>query len=288
MYHEIKNIEDLTRVVSRITIAADKSPVISKSAEYVGEIFPKADYHVLNVIYINDRAMVLSKGYEHALFKLGEEAINIVMQKLKDGGVQNIHKRILEGRPSKKILQYSKRVNTDIIVIATHSKVGTQSLGIGKTTKNLLERTNIPVLLFPQNSRTEFPKIILNPSSASKYSFRGSMYAVRLAHHFGAKVITLLTEDIPETKLKNIKEYALQMGVNYEIKTSKVKDHAEDIITASKKADLMVMSRGSSGLRYKCRYFARSAALGKLERYVIGNASIPIIVVPEIDPECRL
>lgn len=279
--HNITSIEDLYSVVSRIVIAADKSPVIFRGAAYTARLFPEATYYIINVINTTDRAIVLSKEYENTLRKMGEEAIESIKEILKREGVKKIEDRLERGRPSTRILTYARNVGANLIVIATHSKMGSQALGLGATSRTIIEKTKIPLLLFTPFSREREPKVILNPSSGTKYSFKASMLAVRLAHALGAELITLyIGHENVEKKYRTVKDYAKKMSVKYTIEVAKGRPD-EAILKYSKKADLMVASRGRPGLGYKFRFLSKELALGKLEKEVLGMAEIPIMLIPD-------
>ena len=278
--HNITHIEELYSAVSRIVIAADKSPVIFRGAAYTARLFPEAGYYIINIINTTDRAIVLSKEYENTLRKMGEEAVEAIKEILTREGVKKIEEKMERGRPSIRILSYARNVSANLIVIATHSKMGSQALGLGATSRTIIEKTKIPLLLFTPFSREREPKVILNPSSGTKYSFKASMLAVRLAHALGAELITLYVghEDVTK-KYGFVRDYAKQMGVKYTIEVAKGSAD-EAILEHSKKADLMVASRGRPGLGYKFKFLSKELALGKLEKETLGMAEIPIMLIP--------
>ena len=279
--YQISDIEELYKVISRVVIAADKSPVIMKGARYTAKMFPNAKFYILNVVNITDRAIVLTGEYESTLRKMGEESIDSIEKILKSEGVAHIEQQVQKGRPSVRIISYARTVGANLIVMATHSKMGSQALGLGATSRAIIEKTQIPLLLFTPFSREKEPKVLLNPSSGSKYSFKASMLAVRLAHALGAKLITLYLghEDV-NTKYGFVREYAEKMGVKYTIEVAKGRPD-EAILEYSKKADLMVASRGRPGIGYKFRFLSKELALGKLEKEVLGMAEIPIMLIPD-------
>ncbi len=279
--YQISDIEELYKVISRVVIAADKSPVIMKGARYTAKMFPNAKFYILNVVNITDRAIVLTGEYESTLRKMGEESIDSIEKILKSEGVAHIEQQVQKGRPSVRIISYARTVGANLIVMATHSKMGSQALGLGATSRAIIEKTRIPLLLFTPFSREKEPKVLLNPSSGSKYSFKASMLAVRLAHALGAKLITLYFghEDV-NTKYGFVREYAEKMGVKYTIEVAKGRPD-EAILEYSKKADLMVASRGRPGIGYKFRFLSKELALGKLEKEVLGMAEIPIMLIPD-------
>lgn len=281
MVHRLADVEKLYALVSRVVIATDKSPGIIKGARYTARMFPRARYFLINVINITDRAIILTGEYENTLRKMGQEAIETIRRILVSEGVSFIEHEIQKGKPSVRILRYARRVGADLIVLSTHSKIGSQALGLGATSRIIIEKTRIPVLLFSPMCREREPRVILNPSSGSKYSFKASMLAVRLAHALGAELITLYIghEDV-ETKFHLVRDYAKKMGVKYTVMVARGKPD-EEILRHSENADLMVVSRGRPGLGYKFRFLDRELALGKVEREVLGMARIPIMVIPD-------
>ncbi len=279
--YQIADIEELNAVISRVVIAADKSPVILRGSVYAARLFPKAKFHVVSVVNTTDRAIVLTGEYENILEKMGKESVESIGRLLAKEGIKNVETKVLRGRPSQKILYYARNQRANLIVLATHSKMGTQAITLGRTSRNVIEKTKIPVLLFTPFSRSKEPKIILNPSSGSKYSFKASMLSVRLAHALGAdlKILYLGRGDVEE-KFKCVRNYAKEMGVKLSIEKGKG-DHGECIIKESKNADLMIASRGRPGIGYKFRFMRKDLALGKLEREVLALAEVPILLIPE-------
>ena len=279
--YSIADIEELNAVVSRVVIAADKSPVIMRGAEYTAKLFPKAKFHVISVVNTSDRAIVLTGEYEDILEKMGKESVETIKRLLQRNGIEHVESTIVRGRPSRRILYYASNVSANLIVMATHSKMGTQAITLGRTSRNVIEKTKIPILLFTPFSRSRAPKVILNPTSGSKYSFKASMLSVRLAHALGAELrILYLGQGDIQQKFKTVKEYAEKMGVKYSIEKGKGAP-GECIINRSKKADLMVVSRGRPGLGYKFRFLRKELALGKVEREVLAPAEVPILLIPE-------
>jgi nucleotide-binding universal stress UspA family protein len=278
--YAIEDIEELNAVVSRVLIAADKSPVIMEGADYVSRVFPHAKFHVVSVVNTTDRAIVLTGEYEEVLEKMSRESVKTIERILRKNGVNHVEKSVIRGRPSSKILYYARNVRANMIVIATHSKTGTQALTLGRTSRNVIEKTKIPILIFTPFSRSSEPKTLLNPSSGSKYSFKASMLSVRLAHAMNASVKTLyIGRGEPGQRFKTIAEYADKMGVKYTIQ--KVKGNAGDVLVKeSKRADLMVVSRGRPGIGYKFRFLRKELALGKIEREVLALAEVPILLIP--------
>ncbi len=275
------DIKELYQVVSQVVIAADKSPVIMKGAAYTANLFPVARYHVVNVINTTDRAIVLSREYENIMEKMAEESVTSIREILKKEGVKRIDTRIERGRPSSRILAYAERAGANLLVLSTHSKIGAQAIGLGRTARAVIERTRIPVLLFTPFSRERKPELILNPSSGTKYSFKAAMLSVRLAHALGASVLTLyIGREALGDKFGLVKSYASEMGVKYTIEVAKG-DAGDAVVEASKRADLMVASRGRPGLGYKFRMFRKELALGKVEREVMALAEIPIFMIPD-------
>lgn len=279
--YQIADLEELNAVVSRVVIAADKSPVILRGSLYAARLFPKAKFHVISVVNTTDRAIVLTGEYEDILEKMGKESVEAISRLLSKEGISNVQTKILRGRPSQKILYYARNQRANLIVLATHSKMGTQAITLGRTSRNVIEKTKIPVLLFTPFSKSKEPKVILNPTSGSKYSFKASMLSVRLAHALGARLkILYLGHGNIEEKFKCVKKYADEMGVEISIEEGKG-DPGEAIIKQSKNADLMVASRGRPGIGYKFRFFRKELALGKVEREALALAEVPILLIPE-------
>jgi nucleotide-binding universal stress UspA family protein len=262
----------------KILIATDNSPLMDNIIRYTALLFPQAEFHVLSVIDTSKGNVPLSSLVRSALEGLAREAVENAAKILAEMGLEAI-KATPAGRPSTEILNYIARNQIGLLVMATHSKSGTQALHIGRCCTRILEHSRCPILLFNKPAKLERPKRILNPTSGSKYSHQGSLLAASLANNLGASLTVLFFGRLSaaEEEIAYVEglAQALKVPLTKEVCTG---DPERCIIERAREHDLIVGSRGRRGLAYKLRFLIPPLALGRLEREVIAESAIPFIM----------
>jgi nucleotide-binding universal stress UspA family protein len=61
-----------------------------------------------------------------------------------------VHVLLREGKPSKEIINVAEELQSDLIVIGTNGRDGLADYLLGTTTNNVIENSNIPVLVVPE------------------------------------------------------------------------------------------------------------------------------------------
>lgn len=265
----------------RILIATDNSPLMKDAIRYTGTLFPYAEYHLINVINTSDGSVPQTNLMESRISDISQEALESGEELLRDMGIDDISKTKPVGTPSKEIIDYIDKENIDLLVMATHSKTGTQRVHIGETALHSLQVTHIPSLIFSCRCASERPKKIFNPTTFSSYSVDATMLAIDLAEMFGASLTTYhIGKENPGASSRRIEKRADKAGVDYELIINK---NASDkqILKRSQEHDFIVGSRGRSGLKYKLRFLIHSFSLSSLEKELIAESDIPFLMVGE-------
>lgn len=262
----------------KILVATDNSLLMDNIIRYSSLLFPQAEFHVINVIDTSRGNVPLSSLVRSTLEGLAREAVDRAAKILAEMGNGAV-KATPSGRPSAEILNYISQNEIELLVMATHSKGGTQALHIGRCCARILEHSRCPIMLFNKPAKLERPKRILNPTSGSKYSHQGSLLAASLANNLGASLTALFFGELAAAE----EEIAYVEGLAQALKvplTTEVcaGDPERCIIEHAKEHDLMVGSRGRKGLAYKLRFLLPPLALGRLERKVIVESTIPFIM----------
>ncbi len=262
-----------------ILIATDNSPLMRNAIQYTAKIFPYSDYHLINVINTSDGSIPQTPLMQKHLKEISKEALTKGKRTLNNMGVEDVKLAMPMGTPSKEIMKYTTNHKIDLMVLATHSKVGAQKVHIGDTALHSLELTHIPSLVFACGCKPKIPKKIFNPTSFSTYSVYATMMALELAAYFGASLTVYhIGKGDPGAAGRRIKKKAESEGVNYKlVNASDASD--EDLLKEMKKYDFMVGSRGRGGLLYKFRYLFPTLALSKLEKELIAETDIPFLMV---------
>lgn len=263
----------------KILIATDNSPLIRNAIEYSATLFPYADYHLINVINTSDGSIPQTQLMRKRLEEISNEALENGKKILENMGISDIKTAMPSGTPSKEILRYISEKKIDLLVMATHSKVGSQKVHIGETTLHSLQVTSIPSLIFSCTCDNKVPDSIFNPTTFSSYSVDASMIALGLASYFDASLTTYhIGDKDPGAAARRIKNRAKKEGVDFRLVINKNASD-EQILEESKKYDFMVGSRGRGGLLYKLHYLFPKLALSSLEKELIADSTIPYLMV---------
>lgn len=262
-----------------ILIATDNSPLMKSSIQYTANLFPEANYHLINVINTTDSSIPQTTLMQNKMAKMSQEALENGEEILNEIGIEGIQKNSPAGKPSREILNYIEKNDIDLLVMATHSKTGAQRVHIGETATHSLEITSIPSMIFSCQCEPEIPKRIFNPSTFSSYSVEASILALELAEYFGASMTTYHIGDAdPGAASRRIKSRADKLGVDYSLELNKGATDRE-IIERSQDFDFVVGSRGRRGWRYKLRHIFRGLALSNLEKELIAEIDSPFLMV---------
>jgi len=267
----------------RVLIATDNSDLVRNATEYAAELFSDGEFHVISVADTSDRSVEMSSLLMDLRKRLAEEAIDSTSAILEKKGIIPI-KQIEKGDPAKEILKYTTDKGVDLLIMATHALTASSRFHLGGTCKRVLERVRCSSLLFSHPYEPRKPAKILNPSSLSQYSRYASDIALSLADDFGSSVSTILIGkgDQVDSEGERLNRLATEMGVPLEIIRSEDTarmDSCKCIIEHSPSHDLLLISRGNRSVAYTFRYIYRELALGDLEREVIVESTIPLLVV---------
>lgn len=265
-----------------ILIATDNSPAIENAMRYVANIFPYARFYIIYVVNTSDGSVPMTNLMIETLEKIGEEAIEKSREVMEDMGITDATYEIRKGVPSKEILSYVNEKKIELLVLARHSKLGGQAVHLGKTCMRVLEHIHCPVMVVPPEFQSDRqPESVFNPTSGSTYSMSASELAVLVADHFRARLFALfIGKSNGERVLDAISTMAERLNVEFSGRICEGRPDKE-ILEEAKNHDIMVMSRGYRGLKYKFRFFDPHLALGKLEREVLAGSPIPVIVVSD-------
>ena len=263
----------------KILIATDNSPLMKNAMQYIATLFPYADYHLINVINTSDGSIPQTSLMRSRLKEISEEAIENGREILSEMGITDIKTATPSGTPSKEIIKYVLRNEIELLVMATHSKVGSQKVHIGETARHSLEVTSIPSIIFSAECELKVPDKIFNPTTFSSYSIDASMIALGLASYFGASLTTYhIGNQDPGASARRIKKRAEKENIDFKLIIKKDATD-EEIIEKSREYDFMVGSRGRGGILYKLSFLFPSLSLSSLEKELIADSEIPFLMV---------
>lgn len=263
----------------KILIATDNSPLMKNAIEYTATVFPYADFHLINVINTTDASIPQTHLMQSKMAEISQEALDSGEKILNEMGIEDVKKRKPRGTPSKEIMRYIDERDIEVLVMATHSKTGSQKVHIGETALHSLQVTSIPSIVFSCECPTKTPRKIFNPTTFSSYSFEATMLALQLAEHFGASLTTYhIGKSDPGSLSRRVKKRAEEIGVDYSLEIEKGASDKR-VLEKSKNFDFIVGSRGRKGLAYKFRYLFPSLALSSIEKELIAESEVPFLMV---------
>jgi nucleotide-binding universal stress UspA family protein len=264
-----------------VLIATDNSDLIRNATQYTAELFPDREFHVISVADTSDRSVEMSSLLMDLRKRLAVEAIDNTAAILEGRGIKPITHMVM-GDPSKKVLDYTNEKRVDLLVMATHALTSSSRFHLGGTCKKILGRVRCSSLLFSYPYEIKKPESILNPSTASHYSSYASDIALSLAKEYGASVTSILLGGGVDKEEERLKRLAGEMAVPIEIVRLRGANRIEMcrfINSQSSSHDLMIISRGNRSVAYLFRNLYHELALGDLERELIVESSIPMLVV---------
>ncbi len=262
----------------RILIATDDSPIMRRAIEYTADIFSWSEYYLISVIDTTDRSIPQNITMRKEMREAAREALDEGEKMLTEKGVEVVETRMPEGVPYKEIEKFSDERDIDLITLASHSTVGSQRVHIGETTLNCLKVTSHPSLIFSRCCPIGIPESIFNPTTFSTYSVEATTIALEMADHFGSSLTTFHFGDKnPGPASRRLKKRAERMGVDYTLEVKKGASDT-DIIERMNEFDFIIGSRGRKGILYKLHHIFPKLSLSKLERELIAESEVPILL----------
>ena len=260
-----------------ILIATDDSKTVQHAIRYAVRLFPKASFHIISVINTSDRSVPLTDLILEDLKKFSENAVGNAKNILVSEGAQCVETAIRTGTPSREVIKHIEENDIDLLIITRTAKECVPH--IGATCLSILEMVHCPVLIVPHETPLRVPKSVMNPTSGSSYSLSASEMAVLMADTFNAPLFSLyMGKGRGATAIGAIEAMAEKLGVAFSGREAK-QPIDRDILDCARIHDIMVFSRGYAGIRYKLGKLKKKMILGKLDREVIGDANIPLLIV---------
>jgi len=257
--------------------------------------FTKGDVYLLHVINSNYTRQnlflpVLQLNDPLEFEKKIENKLNELANDIRSEYGINVECIIKTGVPAAEVVDTIKEIEASLVVMGTHGYSPLEELVIGSNALRVITKANCQVMTMSKGADHKGYNKILIPIDNSAHSRQKVVYAIELAHQFGAHlyaVALLGPEDESHTPqmeliLHQIEKLAKEKGV---ICTSELlpglKNRATATVKYSEKigADLMViMSDQDAELS---GFF-----LGPYAQQVIHLSKIPVITVkPEEHPE---
>lgn len=133
----------------RILLPTDGSAGMTRVVDHAVELARThgADLHALYVLdtaSLSDLPMEGSwEGLNTALREEGERALTAVEDRAGDLSVETA---VVEGSPSRDIVEYAAEHDCDLIVMGTHGRAGVDRWILGSVAERVVRRSSVPVL----------------------------------------------------------------------------------------------------------------------------------------------
>ncbi|MCK5661384.1 MAG: universal stress protein [Methanosarcinales archaeon] len=139
-------------LIKDIMIATDGSKNINKAVDYALDIAKLANAKV-HILYVVDTAAFASIPMDAAwesmyeiLHEEGREAVGSIQKKAEEMGLfaESI---VIEGHPSREIVEQSVERGMDVIIMGTMGKTGWNKLILGSVAAKVTQASPIPVMV---------------------------------------------------------------------------------------------------------------------------------------------
>ncbi len=260
-------------MIKRILIPTDGYGLEDHVIKFVARAFPFAYFYVVSVINTYERGVQLTNILYDEMKESAKKAIEDSKKLLEGEGIHNVNFRILEGQPSKEIVEYAKENDVDIIAMRVYSRKSTASAHrLGSTVANVLKRSQIPVLTLAEDcNKREIKKVLLLTDGTAK-SKRAENYAILFASSFGASIEALYIKSNDESS--NKLDHVVWKASHWNIEVKRSIERMEDkdaLLKHFNSNDVVVMGVGKKTL-----YGRR---IGDMARFVATHSPIPVIFV---------
>lgn len=116
---------------------------ISLAAKY------DATLHALYVVDVRVGYDTGGAGVIEPMQEAGEDAVSAAVEQANDAGVEDVTGEVVEGVPTRSILDYADENGVDLIVMGTHGRTGFEHFVLGSVTEKVVRLSDVPVLTVP-------------------------------------------------------------------------------------------------------------------------------------------
>ncbi len=185
---------------------------------------------------------------------------------------------VVQGSVIGELLSEARRVQADLIVMATEGRVGLRRLAFGSLTEALVRVSPIPVLTL--HGAAPAPRSILAPVNLESYSMSGFHFAEDLARTLRLP-LTLLhvrQDERSVDRLSLAADTARKLwGLQVELKVVARGEPVRRILSEARRHGLVVLVAHRRGL-------LRDGVLGTTAEQVLRRSAAPVLCVPALAP----
>ncbi len=264
-------------MIEKVVVPTDGYGLEDHVIKYVARAFPFAEFYVISVINTRERGVQLTTLLYKEMKESAEKAVKRGKEILEEEGIHNVKTRILEGIPSKKITEYAKARDADLIALRVYSRKTTaSSQRLGSTVKNILKRCTIPILTLAEECDRLPIKNVLFATDGTRRSERAKNFAILFSSSLNAnlEVLHVISDKNNGHHADAILQNAEWKASFMDVKVKKSLEHGdavEKILDHAKENDVMILGAG--------RKFLLWPYIGHVTRAVCTHSPVPVILV---------
>lgn len=134
-----------------ILVPTDGSTGVERAVNHAVDL-AAAHSATLHALYVVNTAsyssMPMETSWEHVRDMLGEEGEAAIerVRELAEAAAVPVEAVVVDGSPSKEIVQYAEREDCDLVVMGTHGRGGIDRLLLGSVAERVVRSSDVPVL----------------------------------------------------------------------------------------------------------------------------------------------
>lgn len=250
-------------------------------AEYLAKIYD-AEIHLLHVLEAPTGPMRLFSNYN--VDDARQKALNMMEEVIKnaEGGVE-FRKVVKEGRPYRKIIEATRELNVNAIIMGTHGANGVRELMVGTNAARVVRTAPCPVITIRKKpGKVGFSKILL-PLDLSKETGEKLKLGVEFAQNFGAdlQILSVLEHDDEDSRRRMKRR--MSMARNHVIKQN-IQVETATLVAKGNIADTVLKHAEDSGIDLICimtqqELDFKETFLGSNASHIVNHSDIPVVAI---------
>ncbi|MFC7319205.1 universal stress protein [Halomarina halobia] len=129
---------------NNILVPTDGSDTAEAALEHAIDLASRADA-VIHVVYVADVTVARGGPMLDLLTEEGQRATKEAASRVSGAGL-SVTRAVVEGKPSRAILEYADEARIDLIVMGTHGRTGLDRLFMGSVAGRVVRLAKVPVL----------------------------------------------------------------------------------------------------------------------------------------------
>lgn len=287
----------------RLLFPTDGSEISEMVLDYALDIAAEHDaaIHILNVADTNRDSLVRIDGeIVDLLVADGEEIVQKVAGAAKARGV-DVETDVLQGDPAKTIVDYSREVDVDLVVMPTHGRKGLTRFLLGSVTERVINAADVPVVAVSpdEDHRVYPPQSLLVPTDGSRGANLALAEAIDVAKTTGAALhllhvieTTSLGFDVRSVvaegelderadELLGAAEDTAETASLEEVSSARVYGSAyREILSYVRENDVDLVVMGTQGKTDFSRY-----VLGGVTSKLVRTSPVPVMMLRDVDAD---